>query len=169
MPDFSEELEEKIRKKEIILGGCCIPMDKTSYHCRTCKNDFYQASKQHRLSTTKVQLIMENYLSSQQVITVTKIDQIARVECQLLNGTHELSLSSKVIDSNKLEKFLSDFYRCYILDWKHRYIDKFVLDGAGWQMIITFDDGTSLKRYGVNAYPPHWKKILHVFNDISTG
>jgi len=40
MPAFSEELQEKLDRKEIVLGGCCITGDDPTNHCNKCKKDF---------------------------------------------------------------------------------------------------------------------------------
>jgi hypothetical protein len=38
------------------------------------------------------------------------------------------------------------------------------LDGTQWELNVTFDNGTTIKRYGSNAYPPHWKKLIATFH-----
>lgn len=37
---LDKELEEKLNKGEIILGGCCISPDSPKYHCNSCNKDF---------------------------------------------------------------------------------------------------------------------------------
>ncbi|MFN3691310.1 MAG: hypothetical protein ACK4R7_00325 [Fervidobacterium sp.] len=34
-----------------------------------------------------------------------------------------------------------------------------------WELNVIFDDrdNTVVKRYGINAYPPHWKKLIATF------
>jgi hypothetical protein len=40
MPPYSEELKVQLKRKEIVLGGCCVSDNDPSHHCNTCKKDF---------------------------------------------------------------------------------------------------------------------------------
>ena len=39
-PHFNDELREKLDKREIVLGGCMIPMNAPGRRCLKCENDF---------------------------------------------------------------------------------------------------------------------------------
>jgi hypothetical protein len=66
--------------------------------------------------------------------------------------------------SNKWAEFNKDILRCYFIDWKSCYINQNVLDGTQWELSVTFDNGTTIERFGSNAYPPHWKKLIATFH-----
>ena len=40
MPAYDEELEERLAKNEIVLGGCCIHPASPACHCNECEEDF---------------------------------------------------------------------------------------------------------------------------------
>ena len=40
MPAFDEELEEKLAKDAVVLGGCCIEPNSPAYKCNECGKDF---------------------------------------------------------------------------------------------------------------------------------
>ena len=39
-PSFDDELRDQLDRREIVLGGCMIPMDPPEYRCLKCGNDF---------------------------------------------------------------------------------------------------------------------------------
>ncbi len=40
MPAWSPELQEKMDKGEVVLGGCCITDCDPTHHCNKCEKDF---------------------------------------------------------------------------------------------------------------------------------
>lgn len=88
------------------------------------------------------------------------------------SDSHYIDIKSELADCNiflipvghKWAEFNKDLLRCYFIDWKSRYINQNVLDGTQWELNVTFDNGTTIKRYGSNAYPPHWKKLIATFH-----
>ncbi|GAB6174526.1 hypothetical protein JCM15765_40040 [Paradesulfitobacterium aromaticivorans] len=54
MPAWSPELQEKIDKGEVVLGGCCITDCDPSYHCNECKNDFGRPTYDMEMGVKKI-------------------------------------------------------------------------------------------------------------------
>lgn len=88
------------------------------------------------------------------------------------SDSHYIDIKSELADCNislipivhKWAEFNKDLLRCYFIDWKSCYINQNVLDGTQWELNVTFDNGTTIKRYGSNAYPPHWEKLIAAFH-----
>jgi hypothetical protein len=43
MPDFSDELQQKVEAGTVVLGGCCITGKDPDYHCMDCNADIYKS------------------------------------------------------------------------------------------------------------------------------
>lgn len=97
------------------------------------------------------------------IINVSKTASGALIEYKPPIGAEDVTPIEKDLSFDEWIGFVSDLFRCYITDWKNRYVDPDILDGTQWELEITFDDKSILKRHGSNAYPPHWKKLLSVF------
>ncbi len=46
LPEFSDDLQKKIDKGEIVLGGCCISDNDPQWRCNICGNDIYEEKEQ---------------------------------------------------------------------------------------------------------------------------
>ncbi|GAB6174529.1 hypothetical protein JCM15765_40070 [Paradesulfitobacterium aromaticivorans] len=79
------------------------------------------------------------------------------------SGNPEFVEYGKELSFDQWMGFIHNLFRCYITDWKQRYVDKNILDGTQWELTIEFEKGNKLRKYGSNGYPPHWKKMLAVF------
>lgn len=40
LPNFTEELKQKIADRKIVLGGCEISFDSPIFHCNDCRHEF---------------------------------------------------------------------------------------------------------------------------------
>ncbi|OQB35148.1 MAG: hypothetical protein BWY09_02417 [Candidatus Hydrogenedentes bacterium ADurb.Bin179] len=40
LPNWNPELMDKVTRKEVKLGGCCMSMNDPRYHCNACQLDF---------------------------------------------------------------------------------------------------------------------------------
>lgn len=72
----------------------------------------------------------------------------------------------KQLSTEEWFKFVHGLYRCYICDWKKRYVDPDILDGTQWELEVTFINRKPLKCYGSNMFPPHWSKLLKVIKKL---
>jgi hypothetical protein len=168
MPAMGPELEEQLSKGEIVLGGCCITGCDPAYHCNKCKKDFGAPTAALEVETTSFHFSIGGYFDGYQSLTVTKTE----------NGAVMVYLPGHLLESETIEKqlsadewlsFIHRLYRCYIADWKKRYIDPHVLDGTQWELIVTFLNGKSLKIYGSNSYPIHWSKLLRAIKTVGVS
>lgn len=163
MPAFSEDLEEKLKKKEIVLGGCCVSDNDPTYHCNTCKKDFGRSTSLNEIATGSIHFCLGGYFDGYHDVTVSKTINGALIEYRPPIGAKDATPIVREILFVEWMSFVSDLYRCYVTDWKRRYVNPGILDGTQWELEITFDDKPILKRHGSNAYPPHWKKLISIF------
>jgi hypothetical protein len=70
----------------------------------------------------------------------------------------ELNISQELWDS-----FLDDLINTIkIADWNKAYKNSDILDGFGWEIIITSKNDGIITFYGVNDYPDNWE----AFDDL---
>ncbi len=172
MPAMTQELQDKLDKKEIVLGGCCIEIPTPSHHCNTCRKDFGGSYFAEPTFIKELYFYVGGFFGTSHWIYLNteKLGKTLRyafsdgcgidikAECADCNNITLIPIEEKWIEFN------NDLLRCYFIDWKSRYIDRNILDGTQWELNVTFDNGTTIKRYGSNAYPPHWKKLITMFH-----
>lgn len=72
------------------------------------------------------------------------------------------------LDNIKNKEFIDSAYKYGLFNLKDKYQPTFpVLDGGGWELVITFDDGTTKVSKGSNAGPTRiFEKVDKAFFDI---
>jgi hypothetical protein len=141
-----------------------------THSCGSCGNDFGGNYSDAPTFITKLYFSLGGYFGSSHVVeidtersgTVIKytLYQIHSDPCGDVPET-ETSLISL---EDKWEQFNKDLLRCYIIDWNNSYTDPGVVDGTGWSLEVTFDNGLTISRSGSNEYPPHWREFLKLFS-----
>ncbi|WP_418790897.1 hypothetical protein [Phosphitispora sp. TUW77] len=169
MPAWSPELEDEMAKGEVVLGGCCITECDPTHHCNECKRDFDRPTYEMEMRVNQIYFSLGGFHEGYHNLTIMKKEFaiVARYCPPYCNP--ELVKYEKEFSFDEWMSFLQDLFRCYIIDWKQRYVDKNVLDGTQWELTIEFDKGKKLRKYGSNDYPPHWKKLLAVFKKYGFG
>mgnify|MGYP003611462848 FL=1 len=162
---FSEDLEEKLKKKETALGSCCVSDNNPTYHCNKCKKDFGRSTSLNETLTNSIHFCLGGYFGGYHDVTISKTITGALIEYRPPIGAKDATPIVKEILSVDWMSFVSDLYRCYVSDWKNHYVDPDILDGTQWELEIVFEDQSIMKRHGSNAYPPHWKKFISVFKE----
>jgi len=67
------------------------------------------------------------------------------------------------IPQNLWDSFLDDLLNTIkIADWNKAYKNSDILDGFGWEIVITSKKNGLITFYGVNDYPDNWE----VFEDL---
>jgi len=51
MPGMDAELEEKIAKGSVTLGGCCVGLPSPMWRCEACKADIYREGDRFMIET----------------------------------------------------------------------------------------------------------------------
>ncbi|MDD3888945.1 MAG: hypothetical protein PHR65_03375 [Syntrophomonadaceae bacterium] len=169
MPAWSPELQEKMDKGEVVLGGCCITDCDPTHHCNKCKKDFCKPTDEMEARVKQIHFSLGGFHGGYHDLTIMKTEHAILARYLPPYGNPELVEYKKELSFNEWMGFLHDLFRCYITDWKQRYVDKSVLDGTQWELTFDFAEGKKLRRYGSNDYPPHWKKLLAVFKKYGFG
>lgn len=65
------------------------------------------------------------------------------------------------------QELLDAFRDLHIGEWKHKYVDPYVLDGTQWGLEIEYSNGRkTAKYYGSNAYPFNFDEFSEFMGDI---
>jgi hypothetical protein len=160
MPAFTEELQEKLDKKEIVLRGCCITETDPSHQCNKCNKDFGGKYFQFPTGVKELYFYVGGFFGTSHWVylnteTTGQVLKYANTEGPGINiKTEEFIEGAEIMRvplNNQWIKFNDDLLRCYFIDWKPQYVDKDVIDGTQWELEVILEDGTKVKRYGSNA------------------
>ena len=78
----------------------------------------------------------------------------------------ELGKATVTVDRSVVQK-LNDIYinqRLAAWDGYSKY-NKHILDGRGFSLNITFNDGKCISAHGMNAFPPHYEEFCTAISD----
>ena len=65
------------------------------------------------------------------------------------------------------QELLDAFRDLHIGEWKHKYVDPYVLDGTQWGLEIEYSNGRkTAKYYGSNAYPFNFNEFSEFMGDM---
>ena len=65
------------------------------------------------------------------------------------------------------KELLDAFREFHIGEWKHKYVDPYVLDGTQWGLEIEYSNGRkTAKYYGSNAFPFNFDEFSEFMGDI---
>ena len=162
MPAYTEKLQEQLNNKEILLGGCCITENDPTHHCFKCKKDFGRKTADLETDTIEVNFEIGGFFQGYNSLIVKKTNNGAITTCTQSFDKH----SDKELSFEEWDALLKSLYRCYICDWKKRYVDNGVLDGTQWELTIQYANHKPLNIYGSNAYPPHWNKLMKAMKNL---
>mgnify|MGYP000843569679 FL=1 len=171
MPAMTQELQDKLDKKEVVLGGCCIAIPSPTHHCNSCGKDFGGNYFIKPTFVKELYFYVGGYFGTSHWVYLHE-QKYGKILRYVASDSHYIDIKSELADCNvssipvghKWDEFNKDLLKCYFIDSKSRYINQNVLDGTQWELNITFDNGTRIKRYGSNAYPPHWGKLVATFH-----
>jgi len=171
MPVMTPELQDRLDKKLVVLGGCCIVNPSPTHHCNTCKKDFGGNYFAEPAFIKELYFCVGGffspshwiYLNDEKYGKALRYVSPDRPYIDIKSDAADCNISTIPI-GNKWAEFNKDLLMCYFIDWKDHYINQDILDGTQWQLNVTFDNGIKIKRYGSNAYPPHWKKLIVMFH-----
>lgn len=165
-PAYSQDLLQKLDNKEIVIGGCCVPLNGPTHHCNECKKDFGYVTVDMELATIGFNFGLGGYFGGYHSLSITKSETGAAAIYTPPFGDCEPQPIEKQLNTEEWLGFVHGLFRCYIYDWKKRYVDSAIIDGTQWNLEVTFSDKKALKCHGSNMFPPHWSKLLKVINKL---
>lgn len=173
MPSYEAHLASE--KGELMLGGCCISDINPNKHCKSCGKDFASKDMFYLLGMTSFEFFLGGYFGPSHFIYIdgkqeNKIIRYAKahggIYVDLKDPKNEMDLNPDILIkeiSLKPEEwfgFIEELKSVEIDNWKDKYIDKDILDGIQWEIIIEFNENDKIKKYGSNKYPPYWSKFI---------
>lgn len=166
-PVMSPELEEQLDKGEVVLVGYCINDYAPAYHCNKCKKDFGAPTTELEAEALSFYFNIGGFFGDNYMIMIVKMDDGAAVNYSAGAGyLPEEPTANEERSTEEWRVFIHKIFRCYIADWKKRYIDSHVIDGTQWEMKINFMNRKPIKVYGSNKYPVHWDKFIKAVNSL---
>jgi len=70
------------------------------------------------------------------------------------------------VSHEEMDHFLATMTDIGVYGWKEHYDDWNIMDGWGFLLTITYDDGTQQTTEGNNKYPPTWDKFRAALEDF---
>lgn len=173
MPAYDRELESKLKRKELILGGCCIGINEPQMHCNSCKKDFAtmpfvdeDTSEGAYYQVRQVVFEVGGYFGGYYLLVI--IANTDGADLALVKNPGEETLSELHLTQRRWETLLDKLFgKLYIHEWKEEYIDEDILDGTQWSLKIDLDADHIIKTGGSNAFPPYWEELLQTFRYYS--
>jgi len=171
MPVMTQELQDKLDKKEVVLGGCRISTSAPTHHCNSCGKDFGGSYFAEPAFIKELYFYVGGYFGPCNWVYLHS-EKFGKVLRYTTSNIYANDIESDLPNSNiftipidnKWVEFNKDLLRCYFIDWEDSYVDMDILDGTQWKLTVTFDNGITIRRGGSNAYPPHWKKLIKTFH-----
>lgn len=167
MPSMSPELEEQLNKGDIVLGGCCITECDPVYHCNKCKKGFGAPTAELEAETVSFYFSIGGFFGVNQTLMVEKTEEGAILHYTLGPGfSGSEPVIKEQLSQEEWKSFVHSLFRCYISDWKKRYVDPHIVDGTQWELEVHFLNRKPLKIYGSNKYPVHWSKFIRTMKAL---
>ena len=175
MPAFDEELDRKLKNREMVLGGCCITGADPQYHCFGCGKDIgtppilisRRGKEDFREIVTSVEFSYESFCKLPTIISVRKTDE-GRIRPKAFSPEGHIQREAATAE---WEKLLTTLYcKLYLHEWKKKYENPLlVLDGEDWSLELKLTDGRVRNYRGMNAFPPYWKELKKAFLPFLKG
>lgn len=165
-PTYESYLRSK--KGEVMLGGCCVVIDENDksimneYYCKNCGNEY---GKKDVIDSeyNKIRNIYGNIGGYFEGYTTFEIDFIKK---EVFFGTSIYGDDKKLVKkirTENVERLIEQLKEVNLLNWKKEYINKYVLDGTQWNVVIDAN-GRKRFKYGSNEYPVQWKKFCEIIS-----
>ena len=168
MPAYNEEMQRKLDKKELVLGGCCITGADPEYHCFGCYRDVCKppvlisarGREDYRDIVTSVQFFRWPSEGASSSVWIKKMgDGVFYVEAYSGDG-----FVRRGVKEPEWKRLLNTLYgKLYLHEWKKRYEGPQEPGGEEWLLEITLTDGRIRTYRGRGAYPPYWKELQEAF------
>lgn len=152
--------------KEYYEGGCCIPSDENGetlfeYHCKSCGLE-YNKAEAAALNYGKITSISGHVGGYLQGYKNYQINLITGEVFYSNESEDKLKLVKKLNKLKTLE-LICDLKSSNILTWRRTYINKYILEGIQWGIIIDIA-GSKRVRIGSNKYPKEWDFYCNVIS-----
>ncbi|MCR5791442.1 MAG: hypothetical protein K6G83_16285 [Lachnospiraceae bacterium] len=188
-PFHDDEMKQKLNSGKVVLGECrypavsvegaIVPLGPTK-RCNACKKDFATppilidsktgVAEDYRDIVTSVILSVGGFRGGWTEISVKKNKSGAMV-CVSVMGpavSEEDMMPDRQISAKEWKRLVDTLYgKMNLHEWKKKYVIPGVLEGTQWKLEIKMTKGRKRTYLGDNDYPPYWRALLKVFEEIS--
>lgn len=169
MPAFDDDLKQKLDKKEVYLGGCCISEISPRYHCNNCKKDFGSAplffgkdgQEDYRDAITSVCFSDGGFFHGHIQITIERAD--AGIRAEVFPRFSVESIPFAVTEEEWRDLLDALYGKLFLHEWKKNFDDPDILDGEQWSLRLGLNGGRRRLYHGSNDYPQYWDELKALF------
>lgn len=172
MPEATPEFKEMLANKEIMFSDRKFSEISPTSHCNLCKKDFGGKYFAEPTFVSKLYFYAGGpgsrshwvYLNVETTGRVLKYAASSGPVIDIKSEKADEAIEYKYIALDECwQQFNKDLLNCYFINWKQSYFNNDIADGIQWNLEVTFDNGKIVKRFGSNDFPPHWRKLLKLF------
>ncbi len=176
LPAYSDEFERALANHKIVLGGCCITGGEPAAHCNSCGKDFGKppyARRRRNQPDNEARELLPDVITGIVFSEGGFTGNYDHVEIKAEKGIYVSSYMdfpyfpepcTRVITGAQWKRLMDGlFTKLCIHEWKHKYINPYVLDGTHWSLELKL---TGRRRYticGSNAYPALYRDLVRLF------
>ncbi len=161
LPNMTLELENEIKNKTLVLGGCCLPIPEPSHYCFNCDKNILINFENELFTTTYFKFEEGGFHQGfKTTLLYRKNDKF------LIEKTTFYNKEKYEIEEFAFFKALKKIYLSRFLEWNEDYVDMDIMDGHQWSIKVRFSEKSSISNKksfevaGSNAYPPFWNKFI---------
>ena len=173
MPVINEKLIADIDAGKICLGGCCISDYDPTRHCNECNNDFGyppaifseegKITDYYNMCVNSLEFRIGGFFGGYNIVKII-MNKDGALACSHHFPTDYDTKKEVQISHEEWREIIDKlFFKMYLCDWEHEYIDSEVCDGTQWSLSLGLYDGSEKVYSGSNAFPPYMKQLKNLF------
>jgi hypothetical protein len=176
MPAYTKKLEQDVKNKKIIIGGCLINECAPKYYCNHCRKEFGFEPTLYSKNGTEEDyrdIVDSIYFKcgacygpsgeDEERVFIKKQKNKEIIVEAYTEEEHEAFTYS--ITEGMWGELLDALYcQLFLAEWrKHTFVDHEIQDGSEWELRITLTNMRKRMYSGLNAYPPLWQELENIF------
>lgn len=176
MPNQEAYGDEK--RREIVLGGCCISPNSPNRACKNCGQRFGGNNSELKNMCSFDFYVGGYFGTSYHVYIDGRREKKWLRYGQTSNGYNLLDLKNEIpseyyamedvvltekeLSNEQWYNLIDEIAACEVEYWNNNYFNSTILDGTQWHIEIGLPEGHEIYKSGSNEYPPAWKKFIEV-------
>ncbi|MDE7161332.1 MAG: hypothetical protein K2N65_01085 [Anaeroplasmataceae bacterium] len=137
------------------------------HYVRTFDFEGFTITDEARTTDDALELLKKNYFGNE---FLQKEYETYDSYVQYLEKRYNHPKRIKSVTEEEKEKFIAFIIQSGIYTWEEEYItDDIICDGAGFNILLYFSDGTVKKTYFYYKYPNNYNTIKNAFKYLDAG
>ena len=171
LPSMTPELQARLERKDVLLGGCCLTGKEPKFHCRSCLFKFgsppllvsKQSTEPYMDILTSVRFCVGGYFDGYPEVMIKKTR--SGITLDVRPGFTDPSRSMQRSFSDIEWASLLDALYCklHLHEWKKSFDNPDILDGIQWELELHLTRRRKRFYSGSNAFPPLWTALAGLF------